>query len=124
MTLEQLAGIAILIALVFLALGYLIAHVRALKQRQLLQNKLAAFKEKDHLQTLQLQKQQESASLQQDKYQTLLARFHQTTTRLSEREGLFDKQLQQIEEHRRLMVQEFENLANKVFEDKQQRFGK
>ena len=123
MSAELLAGIGAGIALVFLLLGFLVGHVRAMLRTQRVEKLLAASEQKSSLQTEQLQQQKDSIALQQEKYQSLLSRFNQTATRLSEREASFSQQLQQFEEHKHLLKQEFENLANKVFEDKQRTFN-
>ncbi len=74
---------------------------------------------------LQEQLQQEARVRQelQESKQAVATEHAELKTRLQEREEHFSQQLQQLNDSRELLTREFENLANRIFTEKEQRFS-
>ena len=103
--------------------GFILKHLRALAAQQPLEKKLAVALQQVTDSKDQLDKALQQQQILQEKHHSLAARFNQVSTRLSEREAVYETQLQQFEMQKSLLKKEFENLANKVFEDKQKIFS-
>ncbi len=58
----------------------------------------------------------------QGSYQQLNAKYHALEATMEQKKVHFEKQLSLLEESKLLLKQEFENLANQLFEEKSQRF--
>ena len=58
----------------------------------------------------------------QEKHSSLAAEHAELKTTLDEREKGYEKQLAQLNEHKQVLTKEFENLANKIFEEKGKTF--
>lgn len=71
---------------------------------------------------LQLAEQQAKHTQLQDSYQTLSNQHTELKTSLERKEEHFKEQMQQLSETRQSLTKEFENLANKIFEEKGKTF--
>lgn len=87
----------------------------ALASKQSLQEQLQEAKDKIALQ------EQQAHQLQQQ-YQQLATEHAELTTSLTGKEEHFKEQLSQLQEAKKVLSQEFENIANKVFEEKNKTF--
>lgn len=71
---------------------------------------------------LQLAEQQTKHTQLQDNYQALSNQHTELKTSLERKEEHFKEQMQQLSETRQSLTKEFENLANKIFEEKGKTF--
>lgn len=85
--------------------------------KQLLDEHLAEHKQ-------QLTSEQASKQQLQEQYQQLSTQHTELKTSLARKEEHFAEQLKQLEDNRSQLSQEFENLANKIFEEKSQNFSR
>ncbi|QIL89100.1 DNA recombination protein RmuC [Microbulbifer harenosus] len=121
LSLEQavLAAVAVLILVVlagWAGRARLVARVRSLEaERQVSASQLASALEREARQDTEIQQLREelsSKSQQLARYQVLVEKG----------EAALAEQKQQLEQTRAAMTQQFENLANRIFEEKQQAF--
>ncbi len=69
-----------------------------------------------------LSNQAEAGRQQQQEYQALLQQHTELKTTLERREEHFKQQLEQLNDNRQSLTREFENLANRIFEEKGKTF--
>lgn len=69
-----------------------------------------------------LSSQIEISRQQQQEYQVLLQQHTELKTTLERREEHFNQQLEQLNDNRQSLIREFENLANRIFEEKGKTF--
>lgn len=72
----------------------------------------------------QLRELQQANQSLQDERRTLASKHAALQTSLQEREAHYREQLQQLDDNRQVLAREFENLANRIFEEKGQSFAR
>lgn len=98
--------------------GYLLAAVKLGRRNTALQVQVYQLQEvRQHLAD-----QQAAHAQLQARHQQLSLSHAQLQTSLQHREAHFKEQMQQLAETRQALTREFENLANRIFEEKGQRF--
>lgn len=105
-------------AIIFATISALLVFVVMHLQKQRAETARAVAEEKNALLEKELQQKREECVELQQKSQAIQAENTVLQTRQEEKELHFRKQLQQLDEQKSLLKQEFENLANKILEDK------
>lgn len=83
----------------------------------------AELQSRDRQSQLQLTQQTTELSQLRERYQSLNAEYAAQNSRLEEKEQQFQAQLAQLNASREALTKEFENLANKIFEEKGKTFA-
>lgn len=98
-------------------------HHSTEKQLESAQSKIQAEEEKTRDLQSRLEKSEEKNSELQEKYQTLSNEHTELKTTLEGNELHFEEKMTQLRETKDSLTKEFENLANKIFEEKGKTFA-
>lgn len=101
---------------------YLQQHHASEKQLEALRERYRAVYGQLEQTRSQLQQEQQACQAMQDRQQQMATEHAELKTSLQAREEHFQQQLQQLDDSRQLLAKEFENLANRIFEEKGKAF--